>query len=354
MTTLLEIREKIVSVYKQYEGIATVLFRFLTVLLALRYINERIGYRDVLTSGLLSVIIALMGTIFPYNAMAGIFALLIIVHLYTLSLEAAGVAAILFILMFLLFFRFAPKDAVLILLTPVFSMFHLGYTLPVIAGLLYGPASAATLSVGLIVMYFINFISENNAAIGAVSEEQDMLARFRFLVDGLMQNRELLVMMIAAAVTAAAVYIIRRLPIKYAWLVGAVAGSVLQVVVLLAGDLMFGTNISIAGAIAGMIVTILISAVVTFLMFNLDYSRIENAQFEDDDYYYYVKAVPKMTASAPKKRTVKRISSTRQAYSERDWQDDDGYGAEEDADDGFLWDQQDDYPDDGYYYGEDL
>ena len=353
MTTLLEIREKILSVYKQYEGIATILFRFLTVLLALRYINDRIGYRDVLTSGLLSVIIALMGTILPYSAVAGILALLIIVHLYTLSLEAAGVAAILFILMFLLFFRFAPKDVVLILLTPVFAALHLGYTLPVIAGLLYGPASGATLSVGLIVMYFVNFVSENKATIGAVSEEQDMLARFRFLVDGLMQNKELLVMMIAAAVTAMAVYIIRRLPIKYAWLVGAVAGSVLQVIVLLAGDLMFGTNISIAGAIVGMIVSVLISAVVTFLMFNLDYSRIESAQFEDDDYYYYVKAVPKMTASAPKKRTVKRISQARQSYTESNWSDD-GYTDDEDTDDGFLWDQTDDYPDDGYYYNEDL
>jgi hypothetical protein len=26
---------------------------------------------------------------------------------------------------------------------------------------------------------------------------------------------------------------------------------------------------------------------------NLDYARTERVQFEDDDYYYYVKAVPK-------------------------------------------------------------
>jgi hypothetical protein len=31
----------------------------------------------------------------------------------------------------------------------------------------------------------------------------------------------------------------------------------------------------------------------------VDYSRTEYVQFEDDDYYYYVKAVPKLTVSAP-------------------------------------------------------
>ena len=31
-------------------------------------------------------------------------------------------------------------------------------------------------------------------------------------------------------------------------------------------------------------------------------------QFEDDEYYYYVKAVPKMTVAAPEK-TVKKINS---------------------------------------------
>ena len=30
-----------------------------------------------------------------------------------------------------------------------------------------------------------------------------------------------------------------------------------------------------------------------FIFMNLDYARTENVQFEDDEYYYYVTAVPK-------------------------------------------------------------
>lgn len=42
----------------------------------------------------------------------------------------------------------------------------------------------------------------------------------------------------------------------------------------------------------------------------VDYSRKEYIQFEDDDYYYYVKAVPKMNIAAPDVK-VQKINSTK-------------------------------------------
>ena len=39
----------------------------------------------------------------------------------------------------------------------------------------------------------------------------------------------------------------------------------------------------------------------------MDYKHTENVQFEDDDYYYYVKAIPKRKVAAPD-RKVKNIT----------------------------------------------
>ena len=49
----------------------------------------------------------------------------------------------------------------------------------------------------------------------------------------------------------------------------------------------------------------------------MDYSRTEKVQFEDDEYYYYVKAVPKMTVAAQTK-TVKKINTQRRPASSRE------------------------------------
>lgn len=69
---------------------------------------------------------------------------------------------------------------------------------------------------------------------------------------------------------------------------------------------MYSTDISIIGLILGSIVSVLLVKVLQFFVFNVDYSRTEMVQFEDDEYYYYVKAVPKNTVATPEKR-VKTI-----------------------------------------------
>ena len=50
-------------------------------------------------------------------------------------------------------------------------------------------------------------------------------------------------------------------------------------------------------------------------MFNLDYTRVENVQFEDDNYYYYVMAVPKTVVKAKSKR-VTTFNETKQKKEE--------------------------------------
>jgi hypothetical protein len=54
-------------------------------------------------------------------------------------------------------------------------------------------------------------------------------------------------------------------------------------------------------------VAIIIAFIVEFLVFSVDYTRTEYLQYEDDEYYYYVKAVPKVSVATPEK-VVKRIN----------------------------------------------
>ena len=86
------------------------------------------------------------------------------------------------------------------------------------------------------------------------------------------------------------------------------AGAVVSVVILLLGDLTFDTNISVVATILGTVVSLLLAKLVEFFAFNVDYTRTEYVQFEDDEYYYYVKAIPKNTVSKAK-HTVKKITS---------------------------------------------
>jgi len=52
----------------------------------------------------------------------------------------------------------------------------------------------------------------------------------------------------------------------------------------------------------------LLAVVLQFCKGIVDYQRTELLQFEDDDYYYYVKAVPKLSVSESNKN-IKHINS---------------------------------------------
>ncbi len=99
-------------------------------------------------------------------------------------------------------------------------------------------------------------------------------------------------------------------------MIAMITGALLDVLVMLFGDLMYNTNLSIAGLIVGSVVSVALAKILEFFVFNVDYSRTEYVQFEDDEYYYYVKAVPKNTVTAPQKR-VKTIRVPEKAVREQ-------------------------------------
>ena len=60
----------------------------------------------------------------------------------------------------------------------------------------------------------------------------------------------------------------------------------------------------------GMALTAVIAYLVQFFRMTLDYTGVHKLQFEDEEYLYYVKAVPKMKV-APGDKTVTRIEEDR-------------------------------------------
>ena len=88
-------------------------------------------------------------------------------------------------------------------------------------------------------------------------------------------------------------------------------------VILLVGYVLLGKGKEIPWIIGGVILSVVVLLILEFFLFNLDYSRIEQVQFEDDEYYYYVKAVPKVYLTEKDKR-IKQITPKKNAFSRKE------------------------------------
>ena len=300
-----DFRETLIIFYKKQEYLLQPVFRFalsLGLLLLLRsHLASHAPAGAALQSVLLNIIIALVCSMVPYGAAAGIVSLVMLWELYSLSLEAAGVCAAILLLCILLYFRFAPRDVVILLLMPAAFALNLHYAVPAVAGLLFGPGAAVPVVFGLIFTRYVLLVEESLPEISRAASEggrtgADILNNYRSLIDGMMKNRSLIILAAAFALTVLAVCFVRHLIIEHAWGTAIAAGFVLELAVLMAGNMRLGISVNLVRLLTGIVLSFILTHIVSFFAFNVDYLRVENVQFEDEDYYYYVKAVPKTIA----------------------------------------------------------
>lgn len=314
MTALLELRENLKKIYSRNEAFILPVIKFLLSFIVLSIINGKMGYMTKIDNMAIVLIVSLLCSFLPTGFMVVFAMLFTLLHMYALSIETAAVGLVVFLLLYLLFLRFTAKEALVVVLTPVLCMLKLPYVMPVAMGLIGTPASCVSVGCGVVVYYLIQTVISNAPTINSMGAEE-ATAKLRLLIDGMLGNKAMLVMIVAFTVTVIVVYLIRRMSVDHSWTIAMAAGIIIEVLILLVGDLMYDTNLSILSALLGAIVTVIVCKIIEFFRFCLDYSRTEKVQFEDDEYYYYVKAVPKMTVSAPT-NTVKKINTQRRPASQ--------------------------------------
>lgn len=309
MTALLELRENLKKIYSRNEAFILPVIKFLLSFIVLSIINGKMGYMTKLDNMAIVLIVSLLCSFLPTGFMAFFAMMFAVLHMYALSIETAAVGLVVFLLLYLLFLRFTAKEALVVVLTPVLCMLKLPYVMPVAMGLIGTPASCVSVGCGVVVYYLLQTVITNAPTINSMGAEE-ATAKLRLLIDGMLGNKAMLVTIVAFAITVIVVYLIRRMSVDHSWTIAMVAGVMIEVMILLVGDLMYDTNLSIVSALLGAVVTLIACKIIEFFRFCLDYSRTEKVQFEDDEYYYYVKAVPKMTVAAPT-NTVKKINTQR-------------------------------------------
>lgn len=308
MTTLLEIKEKLIRFYGKNEIYLLPVIKFVFALFTFLMINNSIGYMKFISRTPVALILALVCSVIPVNGMIVLAALVSLLDFYALSLEVCLVGLLLFAVIYFIYFRFAPKSGFNAILTPICFKLHIPYIVPVGTGLLSEAYSVISVACGTVLYFFIRGVGENANALGSAAEESDSSAsKIVIALNQLVGNKEMYLVLVIFVIAALMVYLIRRLDIEHAWTIALMSGILFEMIGLTAGYLLLGISGRTVGVIAGSIVSGLIAFLIEFLFFNLDYSRTEKLQFEDDKYYYFVKAIPKSLVTE-KDKQIKRFN----------------------------------------------
>jgi hypothetical protein len=309
MMKLLVIREQLKKIYGEKTKLIDRLIKFFAGLMSMILINTNMGVMEVLKNPVIVIVLSVVAAFLPGNVLVLLLLFFMLGHFMAISAEMALLVFLIILIMYIFYFRFCPKDYAILILMPIMFLLKIPFLIPIMAGLVATPLSIISVSFGVVIYFFINYVSVNFDTI-TVAASDDGFAQMMNMANGVFKSNSFLVTVIAFAVVISVVYIIRRMSVDYSYMAALVTGGILCMIIMLIGDLRFDmTGItSIASIIIGGIISIGIAFSAQFFIHSVDYSRTEYTQFEDDDYYYYVKAVPKIKITTTQ-INVKRINA---------------------------------------------
>ncbi|MBQ8814158.1 MAG: ABC transporter permease [Lachnospiraceae bacterium] len=304
MEKLLLVRERLSGIYGRYSMLIQPLTRFVVMFGALLVMGEFIGFGGLVGSPVVFAAVSLIGAWLPFGLRLMIVAVLVLCNLYSLSLEAMAAVAAVMIVMFCVNYIFRPERNVLLLLMPVCYFLGIPYAPVLLVGLTGSLLEVIPVAFSTILYYMVVYIG-NNASLLSSASSLTMLEKVMQLVSGLVNNQEMWLMCIALCAMLVITWLVGRMRHDYSRYIGMGMGMATGIMVLLVGIFALDIRLSVVLMIVGFVLSAVIAFAVEFFMLPLSYLQTEYVQFEDDDYYYYVKAVPKMAISRPEVQVKK-------------------------------------------------
>ena len=297
MMELLEFKEKLKAFYARFGAFAGPAIKFLLGFLSMVMLNQNLGFMARIDNMPAALFLGIVCMALPYGGMALLAGIVMLAHITAVSLELAAIVLALLLAVLLLYYGFQPGDSYLLVVTPLLFMLKIPYAVPLVVGLAGGIISIIPVSCGIFIYYIISYVKQNAGTLTGESAASEMVQKYTQIVKDMLFNQDMLLMIAAFALCILVVFVVKNLSIDYAWPVAIAAGTVTQLLVFLMGDFMFSVSVDMLQLLLGVLAGCAVAGIYNFFVLALDYSRTEYVQFEDDDYYYYVKAVPKITVS---------------------------------------------------------
>ncbi len=306
MTTLLTIRDTIKEFVIKYEKFVLPILKFIGVVLVLISYNSTMGYSSQMGNPMVIFLLSLICAFLPVSLIVLICGIVGFFHMYAVSLEIGLVYVGVFLLMYLLYLRFAPKYGWIVILMPLLYILKLHYIIPVVISIFVGPVGIIPMIFGVI-FYYLTVHVNDLVELLATTAEEESIQGFSYVLNGLLQDKVMLLTIVVFILVIVVTYIIYRQSFEYSWLIAIGTGAVLNIILFLVGGIVLEADINILVIFLGTLGGAVLALIAQFFKGILDYSRTEVVQFEDNEYYYYVKAVPKVRV-AEQNVKIKKIN----------------------------------------------
>lgn len=292
MLSILKFRQDLHEFYKKNNRVITLVLKGIATLVLFLSLNSLYNCTD---KKMLAVAIgfAVICTVLPVQYIYLASSVITAIHLWQISWDIAAFFAVAVFISWVFVCRALPKAGLVIAFTPFLFVIKIPFLVPLLVGMLANVFGIGAMVFG-IVFYYLGAYSSNILALTSSSAASDYILATQAVMAAFAADKELLLILIACVIGAVVTYILCHQSFDYSWYIGSLCGGLAGLVACFAGSIMFEAKVAHLSYVWTIPVAVGIACLIQFLRCIVDYSGVEYVEFEDDEYYYYVKAVPKV------------------------------------------------------------
>ncbi|MEE3420461.1 MAG: hypothetical protein VZR02_05095 [Lachnospiraceae bacterium] len=295
MTGFAKLDQTLRAYYGRHSTFVDMAGKFILAMISFFWIRSVLNYQPVFSNPVLLLLLALLATVFPSTMIPVFSCILVVGQASAVGIDAAVVAAVFMLVLVILFLRFVAEDAVAFSLVPVAIFFGFSALVPLFCGLKRKLSSVLAVACGTVLYYFMAALSREGSAIQQLPLSS-FDKRLSLLIGGTFTST-CFINVIAMIAVVVVVHAIRALGISHGHLVAVPVGGIVYLMFIVLGNAVLGTSFAIPTVLIGTVASCIAVYLLILIMLPLDYAKTERLEFEDDDYYYYVKAVPKVAVT---------------------------------------------------------
>ncbi len=293
LAKIIHYKELIIEFYQKHADVINPVSKGIFSFLTLMILRGMFPYDTPMRNIAVLFVISVAQAFVPISVLFFTGFALILTAAWSVSADIAALFLIVFFIYLLGIVRLDGKSVVILMLTPILFVCKLEFFLPVVLGMLIG-YQAILPCVGGILLYFLSQYTADANSVLMTSSNTEIGTALQRVFDLLTIDKHMLVSVLTFALIILLAAGLSQLTYERARIIAIIGGNIALAFIMLMGKLFFAFDMSIIRLFVEAILSMGLAQIVMLFRGTGDLSRIEHTTFEDDEYIYYVKAVPKM------------------------------------------------------------
>ena len=288
------VSEPLKRIYANYDEFILPAVKFLTALAVLFILKSYIGFDSAISRPLLIFVMALVCAFLPAGAITAVAFAFTILNMLKGSLSMTLVMCVFCMIVMVVCFGLRPGKTIVIALMPVFMILKVPYMIPLALAMTGSISGVVPMTAGTVSWYVIRYYHDNHEDLSFVKDPMLIVKEFVSIVNSILDDRSMLVLCLVFILGLITGFLISRAEFDHCRIAAVIASSLIMFLAEIAGDLYFEVSPDYLVMTLGILISLILILILDMFAFNVDYKGKQKLSFEDDEYVYYVKALPKV------------------------------------------------------------